>query len=169
MQERIRIGKELLEAKRIEEDNERKRCAITCVSNLDFGSFGRYYQWVGFFANRILALRKAEKEEEKRAREKIRQKLEEDKVLVICFCDFLLFLMYICWRYLISCNWPLNIWTSLPVDDWVCCLGVVCFRCQVVGHDFPFIFFCYYLFCFFQSNLWIELSPNLCTFPGRKT
>ncbi|KAL5781403.1 hypothetical protein ACOSP7_006432 [Xanthoceras sorbifolium] len=50
--ERIRIGKELLEAKRIEEDNERKR---------------------------LLALRKAEKEEEKRAREKIRQKLEEDK------------------------------------------------------------------------------------------
>lgn len=52
--ERIRIGKELLEAKRIEEENERKR---------------------------LLALRKAEKEEEQRAREKIRQKLEEDKVL----------------------------------------------------------------------------------------
>ncbi|KAI3884372.1 hypothetical protein MKW92_039529, partial [Papaver armeniacum] len=51
--ERIRAGKELLEAKRIEEDNERKR---------------------------IIALRKAEKEEEKRAREKIRQKVEEDKV-----------------------------------------------------------------------------------------
>ncbi|KAM5569538.1 hypothetical protein ABKV19_016849 [Rosa sericea] len=50
--ERIRVGKELLEAKRIEEENERKR---------------------------ILALRKAEKEEEKRARERIRQKLEEDK------------------------------------------------------------------------------------------
>ncbi|KAL8491289.1 hypothetical protein ACS0TY_023067 [Phlomoides rotata] len=50
--ERLRVGRELLEAKRIEEDNERKR---------------------------ILALRKAEKEEEKRAREKIRQKLEEDK------------------------------------------------------------------------------------------
>ncbi|GLJ47744.1 hypothetical protein SUGI_1008380 [Cryptomeria japonica] len=50
--DRIRVGKELLEAKRIEEDNERKR---------------------------ILALRKAEKEEEKRAREKIRQRLEEDK------------------------------------------------------------------------------------------
>ncbi|XP_021908982.1 UBX domain-containing protein 4-like [Carica papaya] len=50
--ERIRVGKELLEAKRIEEENERKR---------------------------LLALRKAEKEEEKRAREKIRQKLEEDK------------------------------------------------------------------------------------------
>ncbi|XP_050239056.1 uncharacterized protein LOC126688418 isoform X1 [Quercus robur] len=50
--ERIRVGKELLEAKRIEEENERKR---------------------------ILALRKAEKEEERRAREKIRQKLEEDK------------------------------------------------------------------------------------------
>lgn len=30
-----------------------------------------------------MALRKAEKEEEKRAREKIRQKLEEDKVLFI--------------------------------------------------------------------------------------
>ncbi|KAK2999549.1 hypothetical protein RJ639_023609, partial [Escallonia herrerae] len=50
--ERIRVGKELLEAKRIEQDNERKR---------------------------IMAMRKAEKEEEKRAREKIRQKLEEDK------------------------------------------------------------------------------------------
>jgi hypothetical protein len=51
--ERIRVGKELLEAKRMEEDNERKR---------------------------IMALRKAEKEEEKRARERIRQKLEEDRV-----------------------------------------------------------------------------------------
>ncbi|CAL5357481.1 unnamed protein product [Camellia sinensis] len=50
--ERIRVGKELLDAKRIEEENERK-----CV----------------------VASRKAEKEEEKRAREKIRQKLEEDK------------------------------------------------------------------------------------------
>ncbi|XVF29112.1 hypothetical protein REPUB_Repub15cG0091700 [Reevesia pubescens] len=50
--ERLRVGKELLEAKRIEEENERKR---------------------------LMALRKAEKEEEKRAREKIRQKLEEDK------------------------------------------------------------------------------------------
>lgn len=30
-----------------------------------------------------MALRKAEKEEEKRAREKIRQKLEEDKVRMI--------------------------------------------------------------------------------------
>ncbi|WZZ11608.1 hypothetical protein YC2023_097529 [Brassica napus] len=52
IRERIRIGKELLEAKRIEEDNERKR---------------------------IILLRKAEKEEERRAREKIRQKVEEDK------------------------------------------------------------------------------------------
>nr|XP_028946946.1 UBX domain-containing protein 1-like isoform X3 [Malus domestica] len=42
---RIRVGKELLEAKRIEEDNERKR---------------------------IIALGKAEKDEEKRARERIR-------------------------------------------------------------------------------------------------
>ena len=33
----------------------------------------------------IIALRKAEKEEEKRAREKIRQKLEEDKVLKMLF------------------------------------------------------------------------------------
>lgn len=32
------------------------------------------------YFNSLLALRKAEKEEEKRAREKIRQKLEEDKV-----------------------------------------------------------------------------------------
>ena len=33
----------------------------------------------------IIALRKAKKEEEKRAREKIRQKLEEDKVLKMLF------------------------------------------------------------------------------------
>lgn len=33
----------------------------------------------------IIALRKAEKEEEKRAREKIRQKLEEDKVLIMLY------------------------------------------------------------------------------------
>jgi hypothetical protein len=34
---------------------------------------------------RILELRRLEKEEEKRAREKIRQKLEEDKVLCLVF------------------------------------------------------------------------------------
>lgn len=40
-------------------------------------------EWNIYYAsNRILALRKAEKEEEKRAREKIRQKLEEDKVYI---------------------------------------------------------------------------------------
>ncbi|XP_074568637.1 uncharacterized protein LOC141825148 [Curcuma longa] len=50
--ERIRAGKELQEAMRINEENERKR---------------------------NLLLRKVEKEEEKRARERIRQKLEEDK------------------------------------------------------------------------------------------
>ncbi|KAL5728042.1 hypothetical protein ACHQM5_001167 [Ranunculus cassubicifolius] len=50
--DRIRVGKELLEAKRIEEENERKR---------------------------MVMLRKAEKAEEKRAREKIRQRIEEDK------------------------------------------------------------------------------------------
>ncbi|KAG1363440.1 UBX domain-containing protein 1-like [Cocos nucifera] len=50
--ERIRAGKELLEAKQILEENERRR---------------------------MLALRQAEKEEEKKAREKIRQQLEKDK------------------------------------------------------------------------------------------
>ncbi|KDP26369.1 hypothetical protein JCGZ_17527 [Jatropha curcas] len=50
--ERIRAGKQILEAKRIAEDNERKR---------------------------YLALRKAEKEEEKRAREKVLHRLEADK------------------------------------------------------------------------------------------
>eukprot|EP00897_Mesotaenium_endlicherianum_P005217 jgi/Mesen1/4723/ME000241S03758 len=49
---RIRAGRELLEAKRIEEDFERKR---------------------------IIAARKAEKDEEKRARERIKAKLEEDR------------------------------------------------------------------------------------------
>ncbi|MBA0549253.1 hypothetical protein Golob_020298 [Gossypium lobatum] len=51
--ERIRAGKALLEAKRIAEENERKR---------------------------LLALRKAEKEEEKRAREKVLKKLDLDKL-----------------------------------------------------------------------------------------
>ncbi|KAJ7950459.1 UBX domain-containing protein 1-like [Quillaja saponaria] len=50
---RIRAGKELIEAKQIAEENERKK---------------------------ILAWRKAEAEEEKRAREKVLQKLEQDKV-----------------------------------------------------------------------------------------
>ncbi|GMH25846.1 hypothetical protein Nepgr_027689 [Nepenthes gracilis] len=49
---RITVGKELLEAKRIAEENERKR---------------------------VMTLRKAEKDEEKRAREIIRRKLEADK------------------------------------------------------------------------------------------
>ncbi|KAI3749642.1 hypothetical protein L2E82_20257 [Cichorium intybus] len=51
--ERIRAGKEVQEAKRIAEENERKR---------------------------FIALRKVEKEEENRARERIRQKLHQDKV-----------------------------------------------------------------------------------------
>ncbi|MBA0758420.1 hypothetical protein Gotri_021419 [Gossypium trilobum] len=51
--ERIRAGKALLEAKRIAEENERKR---------------------------LLALRKAEEEEEKRAREKVLKKLDLDKL-----------------------------------------------------------------------------------------
>ncbi|XP_023737612.1 uncharacterized protein LOC111885598 isoform X1 [Lactuca sativa] len=51
--ERIPAGKELQEAKRIAEENERKRS---------------------------IALRKAEKEEENRDRERIRQKLHQDKV-----------------------------------------------------------------------------------------
>lgn len=50
--ERIRAGKELQEAKRIAEENARKR---------------------------MVALRHAEKEQERRAREKIRQKLQADK------------------------------------------------------------------------------------------
>ncbi|WCJ38033.1 ubiquitin-associated (UBA)/TS-N domain-containing protein [Euphorbia peplus] len=50
--ERIRAGKEILEAQRIADDNERKR---------------------------NIASRKADKEEEKRAREKVRQKLDADK------------------------------------------------------------------------------------------
>ncbi|XP_021274496.1 UBX domain-containing protein 1-like [Herrania umbratica] len=51
--ERIRAGKAFLEAKRIAEENEQQR---------------------------LLALRKAEKEEQRRAREKVLQKLEVDKL-----------------------------------------------------------------------------------------
>lgn len=53
--------------------------------NSDFGFLVDILNELRFFANSILALRKAEKEEEKRAREKIRQKLEEDKVLVLIY------------------------------------------------------------------------------------
>ena len=60
-----------------------------------FLGYWKHYYYVVLYSNlllfyakylsycRILALRKAEKEEEKRAREKIRQKLEEDKVLIV--------------------------------------------------------------------------------------
>ena len=84
-QERIRIGKELLEAKRIEEQNERKRlvsfllciCACTCFCLIFLYSLlANFFPSIG----RMIELRRLEKEEEKRAREKIRQKLEEDKV-----------------------------------------------------------------------------------------
>jgi len=44
------------------------------------------YNWMkNKFLLRLMALRKAEKEEEKRAREKIRQKVEEDKVTTVLF------------------------------------------------------------------------------------
>ena len=84
-QERIRIGKELLEAKRIEEQNERKRlvsfllCICACTS---FCLILLYSLLTNFFPSigSMIELRRLEKEEEKRAREKIRQKLEEDKV-----------------------------------------------------------------------------------------
>ncbi|THG19383.1 hypothetical protein TEA_000909 [Camellia sinensis var. sinensis] len=82
--ERIRVGKELLDAKRIVEENERKRWGlfITFVSSV-FGATRLFYLIVlqnnVFCFHSVVASRKAEKEEEKRAREKIRQKLEEDK------------------------------------------------------------------------------------------
>lgn len=39
IQERIRIGKELLEAKRIEEDNERKRYGFSGISTISCFAF----------------------------------------------------------------------------------------------------------------------------------
>lgn len=44
-----------------------------------------HFYWDGnvLLSNRILAIRKAEKDEEKRAMERIRQKLEEDKVDIV--------------------------------------------------------------------------------------
>lgn len=77
------MGRELLEAKRIEEENERKRLVELIYFYLDIGIIVGYAQCAGFCSYSILALRKAEKAEEQRAREKIRQKLEEDKVLRI--------------------------------------------------------------------------------------
>ena len=88
------MGKELLAAKRIEEENERKWWGlfITFVSSV-FGATRLFYLIVlqnnVFCFHSVVASRKAEKEEEKRAREKIRQKLEEDKVLIVSCCSVL--------------------------------------------------------------------------------
>lgn len=82
-QERIRIGKELLEAKRIEEQNERKRLVsflLLCVHVYDSVWFNSFLTNLFSTIGSMIELRRLEKEEEKRAREKIRQKLEEDKV-----------------------------------------------------------------------------------------
>lgn len=68
-------------------------CYILCLfSNLPFNDIKCLFPFhylnsssIGmemFLCDRIIALRKAEKDEEKRAREKIRQKLEEDKVKI---------------------------------------------------------------------------------------
>lgn len=127
--------------------------------NSDFGFLVDILNELRFFANSILALRKAEKEEEKRAREKIRQKLEEDKVLVILLIIWCL-LFSICWNYPIVCNFSLDIWTSVPLDDWVCCIAVVCSRCLGVGHGFPIIFFSYCYF--FRLYHWVELWVKTC-------
>lgn len=85
-QERIRIGKEMQEARRIEEDNERKRCLLWLLLICDTFhaacfSFNRCWNMVlelrptyslhplcCAFSYRILMHRKAEKDEEKRAR-----------------------------------------------------------------------------------------------------
>lgn len=88
-----------------------------------------------FFFNRILALRKAEKEEEKRARERILQKLEEDKVdnlfiiklnLILSYMLFLDFgsltilLMYYSRRVVVkltnSMSFILCLW-SVPAEE----------------------------------------------------
>ena len=82
-----------MEAKRTEEENERKRFVILfkylCLYFMfSIHSVSTMRLILVFwdkkffsFMYRIMALRKAEKEEEKRAREKIRQRLEEDKVM----------------------------------------------------------------------------------------
>ncbi|KAK4409196.1 hypothetical protein Sango_0500600 [Sesamum angolense] len=83
---RIRAGKELLEAKRMAEESERKRfgydflftfsgvCPCAVVANCTHAS-------PSFCLSvRFLAQKKADKEEEKRAREKILQKLQQDKL-----------------------------------------------------------------------------------------
>ncbi|CAA0834207.1 ubiquitin-associated (UBA)/TS-N domain-containing protein [Striga hermonthica] len=84
--DRIRAGKELLEAKRIAEERERKWLDMV---------FGYIYslQVIFFFvvcivfmslfhrwSLRLLAQRKAGKEDEKRARDRVRQKLQQDKL-----------------------------------------------------------------------------------------
>ena len=143
LQERIRVGKELLEAKRIEEENERKRfvfilwsfCHISYLcSNLQLyvrkcsfsllDSFFNRMKYL-FCSHRIVALRKAEKEEEKRAREKIRQKLEEDKVYMfpLTFLIYKLIILYsVFWqgiRYLVIILMYMSKCSSLCIEDFL--------------------------------------------------
>ncbi|CAH2044735.1 unnamed protein product [Thlaspi arvense] len=79
--ERIRAGKEMMETKRIAEENERKRYERererACFSQSPFGFNKTVFD---IQQNRNMALRKAEKDEEKKAREKIMQKVNADKL-----------------------------------------------------------------------------------------
>jgi hypothetical protein len=62
-----------------------------CIADLSVGHLIRWLMCL-YCGSRIIAFRKAEKEEENRARLKIRQKLEEDKVLHDSFLSFSLVL-----------------------------------------------------------------------------
>lgn len=81
--ERIRTSKDLMEAKRTLEENQRKRyvsyaCLTCAISNSEL-----LEEVIFFVYCRMMESRIADKEEEKRARERIRQRIADD--MVCCY------------------------------------------------------------------------------------
>lgn len=87
--ERIRAAKDLMEAKRSLEENQRKRCvSFERASHLQLPRLLlEEKRWL-CFGCRVMESRVADQEEEKRARERIRQRIADDKVCAVC-CSML--------------------------------------------------------------------------------
>jgi hypothetical protein len=100
------------------------RPTIVCQKMLLLDSFFNRMKYL-FCSHRIVALRKAEKEEEKRAREKIRQKLEEDKVYMfpLTFLIYKLIILYsVFWQgihYLVIILMYMSKCSSLCIEDFL--------------------------------------------------
>lgn len=92
--------------------------SVPYLSSLIYVSIDIYWVLSSFlFPRSVMALRKAEKEEERRAREKIRQKLEEDKVgMMLChFVCSLFNLLFHVYLYRKIANISFFWWAHTPL------------------------------------------------------